>query len=331
MGDSLKGKTAVVVGSGQGIGRAVAILMAKEGARVVTNNRKPGSTGYAMVEDKHKEAVGKDQSQWLDKEMDAMKGDAETTAQQIRDMGGEAASFFGDISDFKVAGQLIEAAMDNFGRIDILANIAGAFGIYPLEELTEEIWDRVTGVKPKGYFNTIRHAAPHMIKQKSGRIINTVSRAFNGDVIKHVEYCAANAGVYGLTKAVAIEMFEHGITCNAISPWAKTRASYELETLADGEKEEDKVWMSGKKMSLLDITPGPEFIAPFVCYLASEAASHISGSIFNLGGNNIGMYSEPVISHNLVKSGAEPWTVQELAQQVPMGLLQGYEAPAKQN
>ncbi len=60
--------------------------------------------------------------------------------------------FFGDISDFKVAGQLIEAAMDNFGRIDILANIAGAFGIYPLEELTEEIWDRVTGVKPKGIF-----------------------------------------------------------------------------------------------------------------------------------------------------------------------------------
>lgn len=331
MGDSLKGKTAIVVGSGQGIGRAIAIGMAREGARVVTNNRKPGSTGYAMVKDKHKEAIGKDQCKWLENEMDGIKGDAETTAQQIRDCGGEAVSFFGDVSDFKVAGQLIEAALDSFGKIDVLANIAGAFGICPLEELTEEMWDRVTSVKPKGYFNTIRHAIPHMIKQKSGRIINTASRAFNGDIIKHAEYCAANAGVYGLTKAVAIEMFEHGITCNAISPWAKTRASYELETLADGEKEGDRVWLSGKKMSLLDITPGPEFIAPFVCYLASDAASHISGSIFNLGGNSIGMYSEPVISHNLVKAGPEPWTVEELMQQVPRGLLQGYQAPAKQN
>ena len=115
--------------------------------------------------------------------------------QQIRDLGGEAAAFFGDVSDFKVAGQLIETALDNFGNIDILANIAGAFGICPVEETTEELWDRVTGIKPKGYFNTIRHALPHMIKQKSGRIINTVSRAFSGDVIKHAEYCASNAGV----------------------------------------------------------------------------------------------------------------------------------------
>lgn len=329
MGDSLKGKTAVVVGSGQGIGRAIAIGMAKEGARVVTNNRKPGSTGYAMVQEKHKQAVGKDHSDWLEKEMDSIKGDAETTAQQIRDMGGEAVSFFGDISDFKTAGRLIETALDNFGRIDILANIAGAFGICPLEELTEELWDRVNGVKPKGYFNTIRHVVPHMIKQKSGRIINTVSRAFSGDVIKHAEYCVANAGVYGLTKAVAIEMFEHGITCNAISPFAKTRASYELETLSDGEEDGKKVWLSGQGMKFLDITPGPEFVAPFVCFLASDTGKDISGSIFQLAGNGIGMYTEPFISHNLIKPGPEPWTVEELKEQVPMGLLQGYRTPAK--
>ncbi len=329
MGDSLKGKTAIVVGSGQGIGRAIAIGMAKEGAKVITNNRKPGSTGYAMVEDKHKEVVGKEQSEKLQKEMEAIKGDAETTAQQIRDMGGEAAAFFGDVSDFKVAGRLIEAALDNFGKVDILANIAGAFGICPVEEITEELWDRVTATKPKGYFNTIRHALPHMIKQKSGRIINTVSRAFGGDVIKHAEYCAANAGVYGLTKAVAIEMLEHGITCNAISPFAKTRASYELETVSDGSEDGKKVWLSGKGMSFIDITPGPEFVAPFVCYLASDAGKDISGSIFQLGGNGIGMYSEPYISHNLTKPGPDPWTVEELMQQVPMGLLQGYKTPAK--
>ncbi len=136
--------------------------------------------------------------------------------------------------------RLIQTAIDSFGRIDILVNVAGAFGFSPIEKMSEELWDKVTLVKPKGYFNTMRHAVPHMIKQKWGRIINCTSRAFLGDVIKHTEYCAANAGVVGLTKAVAIELHKYGITCNAFSPWALTRASYELDTYSLVVDKEDR-------------------------------------------------------------------------------------------
>jgi len=330
MGDTLKGKVAVVTGSGQGVGRAVAIGLAKEGAKVVTNNRKPGGTGNAMMTSQHFKRMDAERSEWYQKEMEEIKGDAEGTAAIIKSMGGEAVPCYADASDFQAAARLIQTAIDNFGRIDILANIAGAFGICPVEEMTEELWDKVTRVKPKGYFNTIRHALPHMIKQKWGRIINTTSRAFNGDLIKHAEYCAANAGVVGLTKAVAIEMAEHNITCNAIGPFAKTRASYELEGLMEASNSDaSDVWISGSAAKMLDFTPGPEYIAPFVCYLASDAAAEISGSIFNVAGNNIGMWADFEVAKTVTKFGKEPWTMEELTAGLPMSLFQGYRAPAK--
>ncbi|MCX7912133.1 MAG: SDR family oxidoreductase [Dehalococcoidales bacterium] len=324
----LEGKVAVVTGSGQGVGRAIAIGLAKEGAKVVTNNRKPGSTGKAFLTDEQEKALSQDRQEWFKKGLDMVSGDAETTAQAIRDMGGEAVAFFGDISDFNVAAELIQTAIDRFGRIDILVNVAGAFGFSPIEEMTEELFDRVTRVKPKGYFNTIRHAVPHMIRQKWGRIINCTSRAWLGDVIKHAEYCVANAGVVGLTKAVAIELRKYGITCNAFSPFARTRASYELDAYAyAGESPFVFEGPAGFK-GMIDFTPDPEYVAPFICYLASDAAKDISGSVFSIAGNTIGLYSEPVISHNLVKFGKEPWKMEELLQQVPRGLLAGYRCPA---
>jgi 3-oxoacyl-[acyl-carrier protein] reductase len=332
MGEELKGKVAVVTGSGQGIGRAIAMGLAAEGAKVVTNNRKPGSTGAAMLSESQLKSLDREKSEWFNKETSAISGDAETTAQAIRDRGGEAVAFFGDITKFDEAAKLIQKAIDSFGRIDILVNVAGAFGFSPIEKMPEELWDKVTTVKPKGYFNTIRHAVPHMIKQKWGRIINCTSRAWLGDVIKHAEYCAANAGVVGLTKAVAIELHEHGITCNAFSPFARTRASYELDTYADAVPEEDSPFVlkrtGGPKINMLEITPGPEYVAPFVCYLASEAGSGISGSVFTLAGNGISMYSEPIMERSITKFGEGPWTMDELKQQVPRGLMMGYRNPA---
>jgi 3-oxoacyl-[acyl-carrier protein] reductase len=328
MSNVLKGKVAVVTGSGQGIGRAIAIGLGKEGAKVVTNNRKPGSTGQAFMTPEQVKALEKKKAEQFKKRTTEISGDAETTAKTIREAGGEAVAFFGDISRFDVAGKLVQTAIDSYGKIDILVNVAGAFGFSPIEKMSEELWDRVTAVKPKGYFNTMRHAIPHMIKQKSGRIINCTSKAFWGDIIKHAEYCAANAGVVGLTIAAAIELRKHGITCNLFSPFALTRAAYELDAYTDTVPEEDSQWVLGRASFPPEMTPGPEYVAPFVCYLASDAAKDISASIFNLGGNGIGMYSDPVIARNLVKAGREPWTVEELIQQAPRGLFMGYQTLA---
>jgi 3-oxoacyl-[acyl-carrier protein] reductase len=321
----------VVTGSGQGIGRAIALGLAAEGAKIVTNNRKPGSTGKAMITDAQMQKLDRKKKEWFEQETAAINGDAEMTAQAIKKAGGQAVPFFGDISDFIVAGKLIQTAIDSFGKIDILVNVAGGFGFSPIEKMTEELWDKVTRIKPKGYFNTIRHAVPYMIEQKWGRIINCTSRAWLGDVIKHAEYCAANAGVVGLTKAVAIEMHKYGITCNAFSPFAKTRASYELDTYpATVGKEDIPFIFDNMKFgeNMMKMTPGPEYVAPFVCYLASDAGANISGSVFTLGGNTISMYSEPIHSNNLTKYDNKPWTMEELMQQVPRGLLAGYRNPA---
>jgi 3-oxoacyl-[acyl-carrier protein] reductase len=320
MGDILKGKVVIVTGSGQGIGRAIAVGMAVEGAKVVTNNRRPGSTGYVHLNDSILNLMSPRQREKLRKQSQEATGDAETTAEAIRKNGGEAVPFFGDISDFKLAKKLIETAVDSFGRIDILVNVAGTFGFSPLWEITEELWDRVTLTKPKGYFNCIRHAIPFMMKQKWGRIINCTSRAFLGDVLKHAEYCAANAGVVGLTRAVAKEMFQYGITCNAFSPFANTRAAFELEAYDKAVTEEDSPWMDRKFAFSLELTPSPEDIVPFINYLASDEAAKINGKVFSIAGPIIGLYSEPEMAKTLVKYRGR-WTVDELRQQVPLALL----------
>ncbi|HEY55145.1 MAG TPA: SDR family oxidoreductase [Dehalococcoidia bacterium] len=320
MGEILKGKVAVVTGSGQGIGRAIAVGVAEEGAKVVTNNRRPGSTGYAHMSEKILKSMSAEQKERLSKQLEEATGDAETTAQAIRAKGGEAVSFFGDISDFEVAGKLIQKAVDSFGRIDILLNVAGTFGFSPLWEMSEELWDRVTLTKPKGYFNCIRHAVPFMMKQKWGRIINCTSRAFLGDILKHAEYCAANAGVVGLTRAVAKELAPYGITCNAFAPFALTRASFELEAYDKAVAEAESPWMDRSFAFSSENTPAPEELAPFIAYLASEESAKINGKVFNVGGPIISLYSEPEIARTLIKYGGR-WTIDELRQQVPFGLL----------
>jgi 3-oxoacyl-[acyl-carrier protein] reductase len=332
MSNVLKGKVAVVTGSGQGIGRAIAIGLAQEGAKVVTNNRKKGSTGSQMLTADQVKKLDKKKREFWEKETAAINGDAETTAETIKKNGGEAVPFFGDIADFKVAEELIKTAVKTFGKIDILVNIAGGFGFSPFEKMTEELFDKVTRTKPKGYFNTMRHAVPYMIEQKWGRIINATSRAWQGDTIKHAEYCTANAGVVGLTKAVAIEMWKHNITCNCVSPFARTRAAYDLDAYPSTVAKEDIPFISENMVfgeSFINFTPTPDYVAPFVCYLASDAAAKISGSIFNVGGNGISLYSESVLGNNLTKFDTKPWTMDELMQQAPRGLFAGYHSPAE--
>ena len=320
MGNILKGKVAIVTGSGQGIGRAIAIGMAEEGAKVVTNNRRQGSTGHALLDDSILNLMSQEQKEWLRKQAEESTGDAETTAQEIRKIGSKAVPFFGDISDFEVAGKLIQTAVDSFGKIDILVNVAGTFGFSALWEMTEELWDHVTLTKPKGYFNCIRHAVPFMMKQKWGRILNCTSIAFLGDVLKHAQYCTANAGAVGLTRAVAKEMSQYGITCNAFAPFARTRAAFELTAYDKAVTEAESPWMDRTRAFSLDNTPNPEEVAPFIAYLASDESAKINGKVFIVAGSMVGLYSEPEIAKTIVKYGGR-WTTDELKQQVSFGLL----------
>jgi len=214
-----------------------------------------------------------------------------------------------------------------FGKIDILVNVAGSFSFSPVWEMSEETWDHVTLSKPKSYFNTIRHAAPHMMKQQYGRIINTTALAFLG-MVNHSNYSAANAGVVGLTRAVAKELFKYGITCNAYSPTAKSRASYEVVALLrekDGTSEPTPLPISAAER--FGSFPDAESIPPLIVYLASDAASGISGSVFHIRGGNIGIYTEPEIKNSIEKKQGW-WTAEELMKQMPEKVLRGYKSIA---
>jgi 3-oxoacyl-[acyl-carrier protein] reductase len=322
MKENLKGKVAIVTGSGQGIGRSIAIAMGKEGAKVITNNRRSGSTGFAIMDDPLVHNLSSEEREALKKESEVATGDAETTAKAIRDAGGEAVPFFGDTSDFETAKELIQTAVNNFGRIDILVNVVGTFAFSPIWEMSEEIWDKVCMVKPKAHFNCIRHALPFMIKQKFGRIINCTSGAFKGGGIRQANYSAANAGVVGLTYAVAQEVIQFGITCNAFAPNAQTRASFEITAYEKAMPEGKGPWVYDNYRLPLDGAPSPDDLAPFICYLSTDEAAEISGFVFFVGGQSIFLYSEQEFLSSITKYGGGRWTVEELKQEAPMSLMQ---------
>ena len=320
----LEGKVAIVTGSGQGVGKPIAIALAKEGAKVVTNNRRPGSTSASTYGDSFFNSLPEEEKQWI-RNMDAkLRGDAETTAKEIIEIGGEAIPFYGDISDFDVAGKLIKTTVDEFGKVDILVNTAGTFGHYFIWEMPEEEWDRVVNVSLKGTFNCIRHAVYHMKEQGWGRIINTISGAWRG-ALEHSNYGAAKAGVVGLTRAVAMDVHRYGITCNAFGPTAMTRSIYNLivrlRVMADSQVPP----LSKERLNRLETLPGAEPIAPFIVYLATDEAAYINGATFSCRGSSIGIYSEPDIVRTIEKKSGV-WNLDELIQAVPTELLKEYKS-----
>ncbi|MDR2664858.1 MAG: SDR family oxidoreductase, partial [Oscillospiraceae bacterium] len=271
MGNHLEGRVAIVTGSGQGIGRAVAKALAAEGASVVTNNRAPitGHNPLNQLDDEKLSRMTEQMREWVLREMDTYIGDAETTAAEIRAGGGEATACFADITDFNDAKRLVNTALDVYGQADIVVNVAGAFGFAPFDKISKELWDKVNAVKPTGYFYVLRHAVPHMKKRKWGRIINCTSGAFMGGPIRQAEYSAANAGVLGLTWALACELAEDGITANAFAPGAKTRASVDMEVFDKVVAEDEMSTATGVPIVTYDGTEPPERFAPFIAYLAS--------------------------------------------------------------
>lgn len=279
----LTGKTAVITGGGDGIGRCIAINMASEGAKVVINDIGRNSEGAFRADEVVKEIVA---------------------------TGGEAAANHDSVVTTSGGENIIKTAIDNFGRIDILVNCAGNLTSAPnIAEYKEEDWDSVMNVHLKGHFNCIKAAAAHMRKQQSGRIINISSRAaFSFNIVlpgSMAAYSAAKAGILGLTASLSCELGKFNITVNAILPSADTR-------LFPGARPGGDLPTS--------ITLDPDYIAPTVAFLATDQAQMITGRFFYVSGGDLCIYGRPLKtppeSHVFIRKMGK-WTVDELAKVVP--------------
>lgn len=296
--NKLNNRVAIVTGSGQGIGRVIALALAKEGAKIITNSRKLGSEG----------------------------GDAETTANEIKEERGQAVPFFADISSFAACEKLVQAAVDNFGRLDILINNGGTDISHMVWNMTEEEWDVCVDSFLKGSFNCIHFASRLMREQRWGRILNATSIAWTGTV-GHCNYGAAKAGVVGLTRSIARELGRYGVTCNAYAPRAATRMTIGKEKVAGFIKRYEKGLTSKERFEQQMNFPPAETVGPMIAYLCTEEAANVNGQVFDIIGNDISLFSEPVKTNTINKDRNSLWTVEELIVSAPK-LLEGYVNPA---
>jgi len=295
MGQRLKGKNAVVTGSSLGIGKAIALALAAEGASVVVN-----SSGSSP------EGPGTDLKP------------LNNVADEIKAKGGMAIASCGSVADFAYAGTLIKTCVDNFGSIDILVNCAGIGEVGTIIDVPPEVWQHVVDVHLNGTFNCCRHACPLMAQQRNGRLINVGSHAFLG-IYGGTGYAAAKGGIISLTRAIARDMEEYGVTCNALCPGAKTR-------LASGQWYEEYIRALHARGLLTEEQekyalnpPDPHFVPPLILYLATDEAANITGQVFTVAGGHVGLFPEPkevtLTYKNYKKYG--PWTIDEIAELLP--------------
>jgi 3-oxoacyl-[acyl-carrier protein] reductase len=278
----LAGKVAIVTGAGRGIGREEALLLASQGAQVVVNDvgRHPGET-------------------------------AQDVANRIRAAGGEAEPNTDSVASMEGAANLVGTAVTKFGRLDLLVNNAGVVAPGEVSGLSEEDWDKVVAVHLKGTFLTMRHATPVMKRQRSGVIINTGSESGLGHPAMG-NYSAAKEGIVGLTRTAARELGRFGIRCNAIRPRALTEGTSEYaerfnrwQPLADALH---RYFLGARGHIGGEIKPTA--VATMVVWLCSDAASNVNGRTFYVGGDEIGLWTEPELECSLSREGG--WSLDSL-------------------
>jgi NAD(P)-dependent dehydrogenase (short-subunit alcohol dehydrogenase family) len=301
---ALEGKVAVISGSGRGIGRGMALLFAREGAKVVVND--PGVNPDGSGHD---------------------NGPADEVARAIKSAGGEAIANYDTVATTAGGEAMVKAAVDAFGRIDILVNNAGILRDRMIFNMTEQEWDDVIAVHLKGHYNCTRPASILMRQQRSGRIINMSSTSGIIGNPGQANYGAAKSGIAGFTRVVAKDLGRYGVTCNAIAPGAATRLT---ATVPEASRElRSRAGISGAAsnrppaaMQLRD----PEYVAPMAAYLASDDAWNINGQIFHVAGGMVGLAHHPTPMRTIWKDAM--WTLDELEQVVPSQLLAGIPNPA---
>ncbi len=303
MGNRFKDKGAVVTGAGRGIGRAVALTLAAEGAKVVVVD--PGVARGGEGSD---------------------LAPADGVVAEIKKAGGQAVASYSSVTDFSAAEGIVKTCVETFGHVDILVNCAGILRERMVWNLSEEEWDSVIKVHLYGTFNCCRWAAGFMRQQRGGRIINFASDAWRG-FAGQANYCAAKGAIVSLTRAMALELGRYGVTCNALSPVAGTRMTLDDAVIASFKKQFEAGFITKEAYEVAMNLPGPEYVAPLVAYLATDEAANINGKVFHVERGRVGIYSEPEEVRQVFNSGAV-WKVEELIDLIPRTLLVGYVNPA---
>lgn len=240
----LEDKVAIVTGAAQGIGRAIGLLLAKEGAHIVVS--------------------------------DINLAKAQETAQEIEALGRKALPIQVNVASLEDVEKMVTAVMERFGRIDILVNNAGITRDRMILRMTEEEWDAVLNVNLKGTFNCTKAVVRHMAKQKSGKIVNIASVVGEMGNAGQGNYAASKAGVIGFTKSMAREFAQRGININAVAPGFIETAM--TDAIPEAAKEEWKKWIPMQRIGR------PEDVAQAVLFLVSEASSYITGQVLNVNG-----------------------------------------------
>jgi len=278
----MQGKVTIVTGAGRGVGRGIALDLARAGAAVVVNDLGVSLAGESGAESPV----------------------AEQVAEEIRSLGGQAIANRDSVASWEGAHRIVEAALDSFGRLDAVVNNAGNLRDSLFHKMTEEEFDSVFAVHLKGSFNVSRAAAPHFKAQASGAYVHMTSTSGLVGNFGQANYAAAKLGVVGLSKSIALDMQRFNVRSNAVAPFAWTRMIDSIPT--NTPEQQNRV--EGLKRLV------PEKIAPFVTALVSDAGAHVTGQIFGVRNNEIYLFSQPRpirTAHT-----ADGWTPETIAERV---------------
>jgi NAD(P)-dependent dehydrogenase (short-subunit alcohol dehydrogenase family) len=270
----------VVTGAGGGIGRDFALAMAAQGAKVLVNDIGASVGGE-----------GKD------------AGPAQRVVDEIRAAGGQAVPSTDSVADWDAANRIVKAAVEAFGRIDVVVNNAGILRDRFFFNMSVEEWKAVIDVHLNGTFYVSRAAAPYFKSQNAGRYVNMTSTSGLIGNLGQANYSAAKLGIVGLSKSIALDMAKYGVTSNCISPfaWSRMIGSIPTETPEQQARVEKLKRMETAK------------IAPLAVYLASAAAKDVSGQVFAVRANEIFLMSQSRPLRSVHR--AEGWTPESIADQ----------------